>query len=77
MKEIYADFNDIADDGSLPLTCEGSVANIAALAGGLQEGEEVWLTDGELWVIAHVFRSQNGSWEGRSSWRFECKEQQI
>ena len=70
MKKVYADFNDIAADGSLPLTCAGSVSSIATLEGGLDEGEEVWFTDGELRVRGHVFRRSDGSWEGRSDWKF-------
>jgi hypothetical protein len=71
MKEIYADFNDFAADGSLPLTCRGSVASIAALEEPLEVGEEVWLTDGELRVKARVFLYKDGSWEARSDdWDF-------
>lgn len=72
MKQIYADFNDIANDGTLPLTCTGSVASIGSLGGKeLKDGEEVWLSDGELRVRARVFRRQDGNWEARSSWEFE------
>ncbi len=70
MKEIYADFNDIASDATLPLTCQGSVASIASLGDSLGDGEEVWLTDGELRARARVFRCADGSWEGRSEWDF-------
>src|SRR5262245_20834776 len=66
MKVIYADFNDFAADGTLPLTCKGSVTSIASLKEGLKDGEEVWFTDGELRVKGHVFRCKDGSWEGRS-----------
>lgn len=69
MKEIYADFNDIAADGTLPLTCSGSIESIAKLREPLSDGEEVWLTDGELRAPARVFRRE-GFWEGRSDWRF-------
>lgn len=70
MKYIYADFNDFSADGTLPLTCQGSVASIAALDEPLQDGEEVLLSDGELRVAARVFRCSDGSWEGRSDWAF-------
>lgn len=71
MKQIYADFNDVAGDGTLPLTCAGSVASIESLSDGLEDGEEVWLTDHELRVRARVFRRQDGAREGRSDWIFE------
>jgi hypothetical protein len=70
MKEVYADFNDIAADGTLPLTCAGSVASIANLKEPLQEGEVVWLTDGGLRVSACVARRSDGSWEAHSDWKF-------
>lgn len=70
MKEVYADFNDIAEDGTLPLTCTGSVASIARLIGGLIDGEVVWLSDGELRVKGSVHRRPDGTWEGRSDWQF-------
>ena len=69
--EIYADFNDIAADGTLRLTCSGSIASIGDLARSLADGEEVCLTEGELRVLARVFSADDGSWEGRSEWRFE------
>jgi hypothetical protein len=68
MKEIYADFNDIADDGALPLTCAGSVASIEVLDDGLVDGEEVVFTDGELRVAGRVYKRSDGSWEGRADW---------
>lgn len=71
MKGIYADFNDIAADGTLPLTCSGSIESIAMLDNELQEGEEVLLTDGELRVVARVYRRPNGSWGAWSDWKFE------
>ncbi len=70
MKEVYADFNDIAADRTLPLSCAGSVASITKL-GGLVDGEEVWFTDGELRARGRVVRRPDGSWEGRSDWKFE------
>lgn len=71
MKEIYADFNDFAADGTLSLTCVGSAKSIASLKEGLEDGEEVWFTDGELRVKGRVFQRMDGSWEGRSDWSFE------
>jgi hypothetical protein len=70
MKEIYADFNDLTNDRVLFLTCAGSVACIAELEGTLAEGEEVWFSDGELRVRGRVYRTPDGSWEGRSDWQF-------
>lgn len=70
MREIYADFNDIAADSKLPLTCEGSAASIAALNPPPHAGEEVWLSDGELRARAHLSLSADGSWEARSEWQF-------
>ena len=70
MKEVYADFNDFAEDGTLPLICAGSVDSIEKLKEPLTDGEEVILTDGELRVVARIFRLRDGSWEGRSDWEF-------
>jgi hypothetical protein len=70
MKEIYADFNDIAADGTLPLTCAGSVTSIAGLKERLTDGEVVWLSDGDLRVKARLYQRHDGSWEGRSDWQF-------
>ena len=70
MRQIYADFNDIDAAGVLPLTCQGSVASIAAQEDALREGEEVHLSDGELAATAWVSRRSDGSWEARSTWRF-------
>lgn len=63
MKRLYADFNDFDVDGRLPLTCRGSVDSIATLAEELTNGELVSLSDGELVVVARVFRRPDGSWE--------------
>ncbi len=56
MKRIYADFNDFDANQALPLTCAGSVESIAALSDPLEEGEEVLLSDGEIEVVARVYR---------------------
>jgi hypothetical protein len=70
MKELYADFNDFAEDGTLPLICAGSIESIGKLKEPLMDGEQVILTDGDLKVMARVFRQKDGSWEGRSDWAF-------
>ena len=70
MIRLYADFNDIAANGTLPLTCKGSRDSIAAQDRELRSGEEVVLSDDELEVVARVFRLDDGSWEARSDWRF-------
>jgi hypothetical protein len=70
MKEIYADFNDVDADGTLPLTCSGSVESIGALQEPLMDGETVCFSDGELRVKGRVCRRADGSWEGRSDWKF-------
>jgi hypothetical protein len=70
MKEVYADFNDIADDGTLPLTSAGSVSSIAELTEPLEDGDEVWFADGELRAKGRVFRRADGTWEGKSEWSF-------
>ncbi|MBI2391861.1 MAG: hypothetical protein HYV09_19880 [Deltaproteobacteria bacterium] len=71
MRTIYADFNDVAADGTLPLTCNGSVACISALGSPLEEGEEVCLSDTELRVRARVYLSEDGYWVARSDWLFD------
>ena len=70
MKKIYADFNDFASDGTLPLTSRGSKDSIAKLEIPLVNGEKVILDDGEIKVIAQVFHLTDGEWEGRSEWNF-------
>ena len=69
-REIYADFNDIAEDSSLPLTCEGSRASIAALSPPPSVGEEVWLSDGELRACALLALREDCFWEAHSKWEF-------
>jgi hypothetical protein len=72
VRELYADFNDFDEQGNLPLTNRGSVQSIAGLSEPLAEGEEVWLSDGDLRVKVRVFRCGDGSWEARSKeWHFE------
>ena len=75
MKRLYADFNDFSADGSLPLTSAGSLESIAAYESALQEGEEVWLSDGELGVMALVSRATDGAWIARSDWAFTTEQQ--
>jgi hypothetical protein len=70
MIRLYADFNDIAENGTLPLTCKGSIDSIAGLDRELGSGEEVVLSDDEMEVVARVFKLDDGSWEARSDWRF-------
>ena len=70
MKRLYADFNNIAADGTLTLSCWGSVDSIAALVQPLTDGEEVMLSDDDLEVVARVYQRDDGSWEARSDWRF-------
>jgi hypothetical protein len=70
MRHIYADFNDVASDGVLPLTCAGSLTSIANLTAPLQDGEVVLLSDGELWVLATVHQRPDGKFEATSDWRF-------
>jgi len=74
MREIYADFNDIADDDTLPLTCAGSRASIEELTEELAEGTTVRLSDGELVAIATVHRRVDGTWEAHSDWNFTVVE---
>jgi hypothetical protein len=71
VKELYADFNSIGADGTLRLTSVGSRESIAGLGAELTEGEEVYLSDGELRVVARVHRRPDGSWEAHSEWRFQ------
>ena len=68
MREIYADFNNTAADGSLPLNCVGSVVSIAALDTPLVEGEAVVLTDGEVRAIGRVARHADGTWDAVPGW---------
>ncbi|MBX7082483.1 MAG: hypothetical protein K1X88_24980 [Nannocystaceae bacterium] len=70
MKRLYADFNDIAENGTLPLTCKGSIDSIAATDGQLHSGEDVMLSDGQREVVARVFKLDDGSWQARSDWSF-------
>ena len=72
-RRLYADFNNVAADGGLPMTCAGSKESIAALAPPLQDGEDVWLTDGEIGTRARVFWRQ-GQWEARSDWKFHPED---
>ncbi len=69
MKTIYADFNDVAEDGSIPLTSAGSVASISSLITPPAVGERVWLTDGELWALAMVSRLGQSDWCADAGWQ--------
>jgi hypothetical protein len=70
MRTVYADFNDIDEFGVLPLTCRGSLESLAALQPPPAEEEEVWLSDGEMRVVARLFLRPEGYWEARSKWKF-------
>jgi hypothetical protein len=74
MKTIYADFNDLAADGALPLSCSGSRQSIANLGVGVSPGDRVWLTDGELWVEARLFLCGDGVWEARGEWKYRTEK---
>ena len=77
MKQVYADFNSFSADGTLPLIGKGSVESIEALPESLVDGEEVWITDGELRARARVYWCPRadcfapGFWEARAVWAFE------
>jgi hypothetical protein len=73
MKEIYADFNNIAENGCLYLTCFGSIESIRNLDTPLENGEEICLSDGEVYVHARVYKCADDAWEARSSWAWEYK----
>ena len=73
MKVLYADFNDFDSTGNLPLTCAGSVRSISEIGEPLEDGQEVVLSDGECWVVARVYRTEDGTWEARGEWRFESR----
>jgi hypothetical protein len=70
VKEICADFDDVAANGAPPLTCAGSIANISGLGGELRDGEEITLTEGEVRAVAQVFRQLDGTREAQSDWNF-------
>lgn len=81
MKTIWADSNNISEDGLLFLTSRGSMDSIAGLKGNLREGEVVWLTDEEIKTTATVHRIPEhygfmepdwpyGDWYAKSDWRF-------
>jgi hypothetical protein len=75
MKRLHADFNNFDANGILPLNRRGSLDSIAALSEPLQDGELVWLSDGELEVIARVSLAKDGVWEARSrEWTFRGLE---
>jgi hypothetical protein len=76
MKRIYADFNGIGADGTLRLTCVGSIESILAMKDTLEHGETVLLSDGELEVVARVFRGNDQDWEARSHWDFRAVPQE-
>jgi hypothetical protein len=72
MRTLYADFNDFDERGDLPLTCRGSVESLRALQTPPSEGEDVWLSDGELRARATLMRAADGIWLARApEWKFE------
>jgi hypothetical protein len=68
MIELYADFNDAAADGSLPLTSFGSLRSIAGVKNKLAEGLVVFLTDGDLSANATLGKAADGTWYARPGW---------
>jgi hypothetical protein len=67
VKQLYADFDDVAEDGALRLSCAGTVASIAELGQELREREEVCFTDGNRFAVGRVHRRGDGTWEGRAT----------
>ena len=70
MKTIYADFNNIDANGVLPLISNGSVESLKEQLDPVAENELVILSDGELWVYAHISTGADGVLEARSDWQF-------
>jgi hypothetical protein len=69
------DGQEVADAGGVDVGVALDLARevalvIAALERELRSGEEVVLSDGELEVVARVFRLEDGSWGARSDWKF-------
>lgn len=72
MKTIYADFNNFIDDKYLDMECVGSLESIAKFKGSIVDGEEVWLSDGELRAKGNLIKNEKGRWTARSNeWKFE------
>jgi hypothetical protein len=50
LPRIYADFDNVDEDGRLRLNLKGALDDIARLADSLRAGDPVTLSDGELEV---------------------------
>lgn len=70
MKIIHVDYNNITNDGSLPLTSPAVLQEISALENPLENQELVYLIDDDIWTIAMVFQEPDGSWTARPRWIF-------
>ena len=66
MKTIYADFNNIDQDGCLRLNCTGTLEDLKANAIRLEEGMALTFCDGDLLAQAVVTApSAEGVWRAR------------
>jgi hypothetical protein len=79
MTTIYADFNALTEDRSIRLTTRGSQADIQKY--GIQPGDWVLLSDGELQVGARIAEDARYGWIGIPSWEtmsdFEAEADRI
>lgn len=64
LKRIWVDFNAQNDDGSVRLTTRGSTESMK-LAGGVQMGEKILITDGDETFQAEV-QLKNGELVARA-----------
>jgi hypothetical protein len=66
MTTIHADFNALTEDRSICLTTRGSQDDIRKH--GVQAGDRIWLSDGELLVEAEVAEDARYGLIGIPSW---------
>lgn len=70
LPRIYADFNNVDENGRLRLNVQGALDDIARLAVPLLAGDQVTLSDGELEVEGSIEPSGTvpAFWTGRIDW---------
>lgn len=56
---IYADFGNADEDGAIRLITNGTLADLDKMHISLEEGQKVWLSDGDVEVRAEVKRRGN------------------